>query len=58
MNCSFCKTEMKPGTGTLYVTKDGKKFWFCGSKCEKNQLKLNRIARNQRWISKNKPSSS
>jgi large subunit ribosomal protein L24e len=49
MKCSFCGREIVPGTGTLYITKEGKKFVFCSSKCEKNQIKLGRTARKQKW---------
>lgn len=43
---------MVPGTGVLFITKEAKKYNFCSSKCEKNMLKLGRIAREQKWITK------
>jgi len=50
--CSFCKKEIKPGTGKMYVKKDGKTFYFCSNKCEKNQLKLKRKPAKQKWVTK------
>ncbi len=40
--CSFCEEKLKPGTGILYVKKDGTPFFFCSRKCEQNLLKLKR----------------
>lgn len=33
----------------MYVKKDGKIYYFCSSKCEKNLLKLKRKPRNIKW---------
>jgi large subunit ribosomal protein L24e len=49
MRCSFCGTNIVPGTGKIYVKKSGKLFYFCSSKCEKNLLKLDRKPRDQKW---------
>ncbi len=49
MKCFFCGIDAREGTGVLYVTKTGKKHFFCSSKCEKNQLKLKRKAGKQKW---------
>jgi len=54
MKCSFCKKDIEPGTGILYSLKDGTRFHFCGSKCEKNQIKLERKPRKLKWISTEK----
>jgi len=48
-NCSFCGKRIEKGTGKIYVLKTGKISYFCSSKCEKNQLKLKRKARNLKW---------
>ena len=40
---------MTPGTGKMYVKTDGKIFYFCSMKCEKNMLKLKRKPRHTRW---------
>lgn len=49
VRCTFCDKEIEEGTGTMYVKKDGKIFWFCTKKCEKNLLKLKRVPRVTRW---------
>ena len=50
--CSFCNHEIKVGTGILFVKRDGSTLNFCGSKCEKNTLKLGRKPSNQKWVTK------
>ncbi|WP_290598071.1 MULTISPECIES: 50S ribosomal protein L24e [unclassified Archaeoglobus] len=47
--CSFCGYEIEPGTGKMYVRRDGRVFYFCSGKCEKNMLKLRRKARRLKW---------
>ncbi|MBW2990935.1 50S ribosomal protein L24e [Candidatus Woesearchaeota archaeon] len=47
--CDFCRKTMEPGTGKMFVRKDGKTFDFCSSKCEKNMLKLKRKPRTTKW---------
>ncbi len=49
MKCTFCNTEISEGTGKMYVKKDGKIYWFCSSKCEKNMIGLGRKARKIKW---------
>ncbi|MBD3361208.1 50S ribosomal protein L24e [Candidatus Woesearchaeota archaeon] len=50
--CSFCKKEIKPGTGKMFVKKDGKLFYFCSRKCEMHALKLKRKPANMTWLTK------
>ena len=47
--CSFSGEDLKPGTGIMFIKKDGKILWFKNSKCEKNFLKLRRVPRKVRW---------
>jgi large subunit ribosomal protein L24e len=47
--CSFCGTDIEPGTGKLFIKKDGTVLYFCKMKCQKNMLKLGRIPRRVRW---------
>lgn len=47
--CTFCRTSIEQGTGTMYVKKDGNIFNFCSMKCEKNMLKLGRTPRYMKW---------
>ena len=42
--CSFCGQEIEPGTGKMFVKRDGSVFHYCSSKCEKNQQDLRRVA--------------
>jgi len=47
--CSFCGEKLKPGTGLLFVKKDGTPFFFCSRKCEKNLLVLKRKPIATKW---------
>jgi len=49
VKCTFCGNELQKSTGKTYVKADGKIFYFCSMKCEKNQLKLKRKGRNVKW---------
>ncbi len=48
-NCTFCGLEIEPGTGKMYVRKDGTVYHFCSSKCQKNLVKLKRVPRRTEW---------
>ena len=47
--CSFSHEEIEPGTGIMYVKKDGSVLWFKDSKARKNMLKLGRNPRRMKW---------
>jgi large subunit ribosomal protein L24e len=47
--CSFCGNEIEPGTGTMYVKKDGTVFLFCTNKCSKNMIDMSRVPRTITW---------
>jgi large subunit ribosomal protein L24e len=47
--CSFCGQDIEPGTGKMYVKKDGTRYLFCSGKCQKNLVGLKRVNRNVRW---------
>jgi len=47
--CSFCESQIAQGTGKMYIKKEGKVLYFCGSKCEKNAIKLERKATKLKW---------
>ena len=47
--CSFCGTDIEPGTGKMFVRKDGTIFFFCKLKCQKNLLNLGRASRWVKW---------
>ncbi len=48
--CSFCHKEIEEGTGKMYVKRDGKIYFFCRIKCEKNMIKLKRVPRKVKWV--------
>jgi large subunit ribosomal protein L24e len=47
--CSFCGKEIEPGTGKMYVKKDGTVHLFCTNKCSKNMIDMSRIPRTVTW---------
>ncbi len=51
MKCSICKDTIHKGLGKMFVGNDGKIFYFCSSKCQKN-WKLGRSPKKLRWISR------
>jgi large subunit ribosomal protein L24e len=48
-NCSFCGDAIEPGTGKMYIKKDGSVFNFCTNKCKKNNIDLGRVSRRTKW---------
>jgi large subunit ribosomal protein L24e len=50
--CTFCGTQLEPGTGKMFVKKGGSIQYFCSSKCE-NNMKMGRIPRLTEWAAKN-----
>ncbi|HTY91530.1 MAG TPA: 50S ribosomal protein L24e [Methanocella sp.] len=46
--CTFCGTQIEPGTGKMLVKKDGTIQYFCSTKCQNNS-KLGRIPRLTQW---------
>ena len=46
--CSFCGESIEPGTGKMFIRRDGTIFYFCGSKCQNNS-RLGRVPRRVRW---------
>jgi len=47
--CSFCAGDIEPGTGQLYVKRDGSLYSFCSSSCRKQQMGLGRVGHRLRW---------
>src|SRR5580658_8497626 len=47
--CSFCSAEIEPGTGMMFVKRDGSVFNFCNSSCRKQQLHLGRVGHRLKW---------
>ncbi len=46
--CTFCGEPLEPGTGKMYVRKDGSISYFCGQKCQNNS-RLGRVPRRVVW---------
>ncbi len=47
--CSFCGTDIEPGSGSVFVKNDGSLLYLCSSKCRRSQLTLKRRARRLKW---------
>lgn len=47
--CSFCAGDIEPGTGFMFVKRDGTVFFFDSSSCRKQQLHLGRVGHRLRW---------
>jgi large subunit ribosomal protein L24e len=47
--CSFCGKEIEPGTGKMFIKKDGTVFLFCSNKCSKNMIEMERVPRRVTW---------
>ena len=52
--CSFCGKTIEPGTGKMYVKKDGTVYNFDANRCYKNMILLKRVARPTEWTVKAK----
>lgn len=50
--CSFCGAAIEPGTGKMFVKKDGTVLYFDANKCFKNMIELKRVARTTAWTEK------
>ncbi len=50
--CSFCGKEIPPGTGKMFVKKDGSVYYFDANRCYKNMIELKRVPRTTRWTEK------
>jgi len=48
MKCSFCGAQVPEGRGKMFVKIDGRVFFYCNSKCQKN-WKMGRHSKNVAW---------
>ncbi|MDT7858615.1 MAG: 50S ribosomal protein L24e [Candidatus Aenigmarchaeota archaeon] len=51
MICSFCNSEIRPGTGKIFVRTKGEILYFCSRKCERYYL-MGRKKEKLKWIKK------
>jgi len=49
--CSFCGDTLRPGTGVMFVKKEGTALFFCSRKCERNLRGMGRNPAATRWTS-------
>lgn len=47
--CSFCGNPIEPGTGKMYIKKDGTIYHFCSRRCQKSLLEFGRNPRKLKW---------
>ncbi len=47
--CSFCADEIEPGTGSMYVKRDGTIYHYCSSSCRRQMLGLGRVGHRLKW---------
>lgn len=47
--CSFCGNPLEPGTGRLFVRRDGTSFYFDSKRCQVKLLKQGKIPRYVKW---------
>ena len=47
--CSFSGDIIEPGTGLMFIRRDGTVQWFANSKARKNAVKLKRNSRKVKW---------
>ena len=48
MKCDFCSSEIKKGTGKMFILNTGKILFFCSSKCEKYYF-MKRSVKKHKW---------
>lgn len=48
-DCTFCGKEIEPGTGKMYVKRNGDVYHYCASKCQHNMLGTGRVPRYIKW---------
>jgi len=51
--CSFCGGRVEPGTGLMFVQRDGSVLFLCSSKCERN-LELGRKPHRVKWTERSR----
>jgi large subunit ribosomal protein L24e len=52
--CSFCGSQIEPGTGLAVIRNDGRILRFDNKKCETSMIEFRRDSRNTKWVTKKK----
>ena len=47
--CSFCGEPLEPGTGMMFVKRDGSTYYFDRRRCQRSLLDFGRLARKFKW---------
>lgn len=47
--CTYCGNPLEPGTGSMFVKRDGSVYYFDQRRCHQALLKFGRLARNIKW---------
>lgn len=47
--CSFCGHALEPGTGMMFIKKDGSVYYFDRRRCERSLLDFHRLNRRTKW---------
>jgi large subunit ribosomal protein L24e len=47
--CSFCGNPIEPGTGKMFIKKDGTIYNFCSRRCQKYLVEFGKNPRKFKW---------
>jgi large subunit ribosomal protein L24e len=47
--CSFCGNPLEPGTGMMFIKKDGSVYYFDKRRCKLSLLDFGRLNRRTKW---------
>jgi large subunit ribosomal protein L24e len=47
--CSFCGHALEPGSGLMYIKRDGSQYFFDRRRCQVKLLEHGRLARRTKW---------
>ncbi len=56
MKCTLCRENIPKGSGKMFVRNDGRVFYFCSSKCQKN-FRMGRSDKKLKWVGTKKTAS-
>lgn len=47
--CSFCGVSIEPGTGLMFIKRDGSVYYFDRRRCKQSLLEFGRLPRKFKW---------